>query len=134
MENAVFHLSFIFLLFPSLVDSTPPVVTCPGDISQTVPFGTPSRQITFAFPTATDNSGSASLVDASHQSGSLFPVGTTTVTYTFTDPTGNQNSCSFTITVTSGMFIHLLTHFYIVHEYSLIRFHRVIFPVSKLLP
>ncbi len=36
---------------------------------------------------------------AGYESGSLFPVGTTTVSYTATDNSGNSSSCSFTVTV-----------------------------------
>ena len=36
---------------------------------------------------------------STHNSGDVFPVGTTTVTYTATDIHGNTQTCSFTVTV-----------------------------------
>ncbi|XP_063951080.1 mucin-17-like isoform X2 [Lytechinus pictus] len=81
------------------VDNIPPVVNCPPDVTQTVELGTPSRQVFFDTPTVSDNSGSFSLVQASHQSGNSFTTGATIVTYTYTDGSGNTASCSFRITI-----------------------------------
>ncbi|MGB1205030.1 MAG: HYR domain-containing protein, partial [Chitinophagales bacterium] len=38
-------------------------------------------------------------ITSTHNSGDIFPLGTTTVTYTVTDAAGNSNTCSFTVTV-----------------------------------
>nr|XP_054770576.1 hyalin-like [Lytechinus pictus] len=81
------------------VDNIPPVVNCPPDVTQTVELGTSSRQVFFDTPTVSDNSGSFSLVQASHQSGNSFTTGATIVTYTYTDGSGNTASCSFRITI-----------------------------------
>ena len=78
---------------------------CQQDITQTIELGTPPIQVFFDSPTVTDNSGSFSLVQASHQSGNTFTAGTTTVTYIYTDGTGNTASCSFQVTIVAGMSI-----------------------------
>nr|XP_054770575.1 hyalin-like [Lytechinus pictus] len=80
-------------------DNIPPVVICPADVTQTVELGTSSRQVFFDVPNVSDNSGSFSLVQASHQSGNSFTTGTTTVTYTYADGSGNTASCSFVINI-----------------------------------
>src|SRR5690606_22658722 len=53
--------------------------------------------VTWTAPTASDNC-SVSL-SSSHNSGDVFPLGTTTVTYTATDGAGNTATCSFDVTV-----------------------------------
>ncbi|WP_405198558.1 tandem-95 repeat protein [Christiangramia sp. LLG6405-1] len=56
--------------------------------------------VTYEAPTATDNCELAevTLTDGM-ESGSEFPIGTTTVTYTATDNAGNTSNSSFTVTV-----------------------------------
>ena len=78
-------------------DTTPPVVTVPGNI----PTGATSSAgavVTFSASAAdlVDGSVSPSCVPAS---GSTFPFGPTTVTCTATDTHGNQSSASFNVTV-----------------------------------
>ena len=85
-----------------LVDTTPPVVTCPADIIHTVELGTTSVAVTFPDPTVTDNSGSVALLSVSPSSGSAFSVGITNVTFVFADGSGNTGSCTFTISVFTG--------------------------------
>jgi hypothetical protein len=77
------------------VDTTPPTVTCPNDITVDSPNGTP-MSVPYAV-TCLDNCGIRSL-DCT-PSGSTFPCGTTTVTCTCTDNAGLQGRCSFHITV-----------------------------------
>lgn len=78
-------------------DTQKPVfVNCPGNIS------TCDGVATWTTPTATDNSGSVTIVRTDSNpnlvSGSTFPQGVTTITYTATDPSGNVATCSFTVT------------------------------------
>ncbi|MGB6037255.1 MAG: HYR domain-containing protein, partial [Cryomorphaceae bacterium] len=80
----------------TVVDNEPPAITCPGDITQTADAGECAAIVTFA-ATATDNCGAT--VTYSQNSGTSFPVGTTTVTATATDAAGNTESCSFTVTI-----------------------------------
>lgn len=79
-------------------DDTLPSVTCPPDASAMTmdPAGV---AVTFAPPTASDNSGMVT-VTADHPSGAVFPIGTTRVTATATDGANNARSCSFMVTVT----------------------------------
>jgi predicted outer membrane repeat protein len=78
-------------------DTTPPIVTCPADITleATCPAGA----------AASFEAAAADLVDTqpvityNSPPGSMFPLGKTSVTCTATDDSGNKASCSFTITV-----------------------------------
>jgi gliding motility-associated-like protein len=84
----------------TVVDAEQPVVAnCPSDISIPAENGICGATATWTAPTFTDNCG-AVVVDASHASGDLFPVGTTEVIYTATDATGNITICTFEVTVT----------------------------------
>lgn len=80
-------------------DHENPTITCPANqtVSPTSPAGAP---VTYTPPVGTDNCpGATTARTAGPQSGSTFPIGTTTVTYTVTDASGNTASCSFTVTV-----------------------------------
>jgi len=80
------------------IDTTPPQITCPGDITQDNAPGQCNAVVTWPAPTATDNTGVAS-VSCDPTSGSTFPVGVTTVTCTAADLAGNTAQCSFNVTV-----------------------------------
>ncbi|MGD0196567.1 MAG: HYR domain-containing protein [Solirubrobacteraceae bacterium] len=82
----------------SVVDTTPPVILAPADITAAA-----------TGPLGADVSYSASYSDAystitasgcTPPSGSAFPIGTTTVTCSATDKAGNTTSKTFTVTVT----------------------------------
>jgi uncharacterized protein (TIGR03382 family) len=79
-------------------DTTPPALACGADLvaEATVRTGT---SVDFALPTATDAVTAAPVLTASHESGSLFPLGTTRVTVTASDAAGNSTMCAFTVTV-----------------------------------
>ncbi len=80
-----------------LQDTTPPVVSCPGDLS----FETTNqagRVVTFA-TSARDACDPNPTVVVSHPSGSRFVPGLTVVTVTATDASGNSAACSFAVTV-----------------------------------
>jgi gliding motility-associated-like protein len=80
----------------ALDDTTPPVITCPGDISQCDPV------VFWTAPIGTDNCAGVNTAqtDATGlSSGSTFPVGTTTIEYTATDGAGNTTICTFDVTV-----------------------------------
>ncbi|WP_226742892.1 HYR domain-containing protein [Polaribacter gangjinensis] len=80
-------------------DTEKPVISgMPSNITQNNDLGACGATVTWTLPTATDNSGIATFV-SSHQSGDVFPVGTTTVTYTATDIHGNVITSSFTVTI-----------------------------------
>ncbi len=78
-------------------DNTAPVITCPGNITQSNDLGLCSAVVSY-IATATDDC-SVSGISYSPASGSTFAVGTTTVTATATDGSGNASSCTFTVTV-----------------------------------
>ena len=77
--------------------TVPTIVTCPQDI---VVGSTSTSGMVVNFPNvvATDDCGVAS-VTYSRQSGSVFPLGTTTVVVTVTDACGNSNTCFFSVQV-----------------------------------
>jgi hypothetical protein len=81
------------------LDSTPPSITCPANI--TVEASCPTGAIaTYTAPVGTDNCpGVTTTRTAGLASGAVFPIGNTTVTYTATDSSGSSTSCSFTVTV-----------------------------------
>ena len=80
----------------TVVDTTPPEITCPAILVANTAVGCASN-VAFSV-TASDNSGSAS-VRCVPPSGSAFPAGATVVTCTATDTAGNSNVCAFTVTV-----------------------------------
>lgn len=96
----------------SILDTTPPVITCPGNITVTS-TETSSGYSTvngLEWLTATDAcgvssiqysvSGATSATGFEDASGTMFNEGLSTVIYTARDECGNSSSCSFTVTVT----------------------------------
>jgi HYR domain-containing protein len=81
----------------TVIDNTPPSISCPGNITVNAISGTCAAPASFT-ATATDNC-SVPTVTTDHLSGSSFPVGTTTVHATAIDAAGNSSTCSFTVTV-----------------------------------
>lgn len=81
----------------TVIDNTPPSISCPGNIVVNAVPGTCAAAVSFSV-TAADNCSSPTVV-TSPASGSVFPVGNTTVLATATDAAGNTNTCSFTVTV-----------------------------------
>jgi hypothetical protein len=81
-------------------DAVAPVfANCPNNISATTSGA--DAAATWTPPTATDNCTTTPTVTSSHNSGAIFPIGTTTVTYTATDAKNNRSTCVFTVTVTN---------------------------------
>ena len=78
-------------------DNTPPVLSCPADITAEATSGS-GALVSYPPATATD-AVSTPIVIYSVPSGSLFPLGMTTVTVTATDTAGNASTCSFDVTV-----------------------------------
>ncbi|HWS56805.1 MAG TPA: PxKF domain-containing protein [Pyrinomonadaceae bacterium] len=84
----------------NVVDTTPPTIACPPDITVYLPLNSPAVSMPVSFAvTAGDSCDSTPSVALSHAPGSIFPVGTTTVTATATDDAGNSASCAFNVTV-----------------------------------
>jgi hypothetical protein len=79
------------------VDTTPPIMACPADI--TVPCaGSTGAGISFA-ATATDVCDAAPQVSCHPPPDSIFPLGATTVSCVALDASGNRSECRFTVTV-----------------------------------
>jgi uncharacterized delta-60 repeat protein len=79
------------------LDSTPPTISCPANITVTAGPGRRAEIVNFA-PTAGDNCSPVT-VRCNPPSGSSFPIGTTPVSCSATDSSNNSASCSFTVTV-----------------------------------
>lgn len=84
------------------MDSIPPVVTCPPDVSSVIEIGTGPTTVSLPIPTVSDNSLMEPTLVTQSPSGNIFGVGVTPVTFTYQDLAGNVNSCTFTVTVTEG--------------------------------
>lgn len=86
----------------SVVVNTPdtiiPYTSCPLNLTITSVNGQP-RPVTYSPPEVFDNRFGAT-VTCSPQSGSSFPVGTSTVNCVATDVAGNTGGCKFNVTVT----------------------------------
>lgn len=81
----------------TLRDTTPPALTCPGTQTvQTAP-GRCDQNVAFSVG-ATDACSSATVV-CTPESGSTFPIGTTTVQCRATDACGLESTCSFAVVV-----------------------------------
>ena len=89
-----------FIVTVVLVDTTPPNVTVPGDM--TVDATSPSGAAVTFSASATDNLDGSLTPSCKPSSGEMFPFGTTTVTCSATDSHGNTGTASFTVTVVDG--------------------------------
>jgi hypothetical protein len=106
-ESAIIRISsndpavpFVDLLATGIVETTPPTITCPANVTAVAPvacLASPSAIVSFPAPVASDNCPGVT-TQCVPSSGSSVPVGTTTVTCTATDAAGNTASCSFTVT------------------------------------
>jgi HYR domain len=81
----------------NLVDTTPPVITVPGDFSVNTPD--PAGGAVTYTASASDNIDGAITPSCTPASGATFPVGTTTVTCTAKDAHGNSSQATFKVTV-----------------------------------
>ncbi|KAJ8035383.1 Hyalin [Holothuria leucospilota] len=87
-----------------VLDVVPPVVhNCDREnksLETYLPADDNQATVTWAEPTATDNSGvPVAVTKTGGGSGDLFPLGRSTVNYTFTDSSGNSNFCTFDVLV-----------------------------------
>jgi hypothetical protein len=84
----------------SATDTTPPTVTCPGNITTTTSANQCTAVVNYTTPTGSDNCTlPANPVVCSPPAGSVFSKGTTTVTCTVTDASNLTGTCAFTVTV-----------------------------------
>ncbi len=82
----------------TVVDTTPPVLNCPQDITVVSPDCQPVA-VQLPIVTATDNCDPNPMVKCTALSTALFPCGTTTITCTAVDASGNTTNCSFNVIV-----------------------------------
>ena len=83
----------------SVLDEELPIISAaPVEIALSSEPGQCSAAATWTEPTVTDNC-EVQLVETSHVSGTIFPVGTTLVTYTATDIHSNSSQHSFSVIV-----------------------------------
>ncbi|HVM49395.1 MAG TPA: HYR domain-containing protein [Candidatus Acidoferrum sp.] len=87
------------LSVPTLIDTTPPTITCSSNITVTA-FG--QCPVTVSFSVSASDNCTLSNVVATPSSGTAFPVGTNIVVVVATDAAGNTNTCSFQVTVMAG--------------------------------
>lgn len=82
------------------VDSDPPSVLCPPDITITTREGLATRPIIWGRPTVEDQQ-TVSLLEflGPGRNGSAFPIGITTASYKARDEAGNEANCTITISV-----------------------------------
>jgi len=79
-------------------NTVPSVVSCPADITITTTDNCDAIA-NWTAPTFSDTCDANPVVTSTHNSGDVFPLGTTIVTYTATDSSGNINTCSFNVMV-----------------------------------
>jgi hypothetical protein len=82
----------------TVVDTTPPTLSLPGNIS--VPAGSGSSAVVTYAASASDLVDGSVPVTCTPPSGSAFSIGTTPVSCSATDTHGNSATGSFTVTVT----------------------------------
>jgi len=85
----------------TVVDATPPELTCPGDATVATNNGCayvrPAGESTGA--TATDNCSAPTEITITSDAPGAFALGTTTVTWVATDESGNSTLCTQQVTV-----------------------------------
>jgi hypothetical protein len=90
-------------------DTENPVISCPANITVTA-SGPGGTVVNYSNPIFSDNcTGSVLSQTAGLPSGSTFPIGVTTNTFLVTDASGNTNTCSFTVTVSPSLPVHLIS-------------------------
>ena len=82
-------------------DTTKPVIiNCPTDTVVLMGEGVDGAIVSWTIPTVSDNCVTP-ILNASHNPGDFFPMGTTEVEYIASDLCGNSDTCRFLITVIS---------------------------------
>ena len=86
----------------TVVDQTPPVASCPADISVDTDLNQCSAVVDYSIE-GTDSCGSVTITQTSGLvSGSMFPIGDTVNTFEIQDECGNLSECSFVVTVVNN--------------------------------
>ena len=90
------YITTFFLIF--LFTDATIVIDVPDNQTTSTDPGLPTAIITWSEPSISGNNDDYILI-SSHNSGDVFPIGTTTVTYTATDSGGETTTASFTVLV-----------------------------------
>ena len=86
----------------TIVDQTPPVASCPADISVDTDLNQCSAVVDYSIE-GTDSCGGVTITQTSGLvSGSMFPIGDTVNTFEIQDECGNLSECSFVVTVVNN--------------------------------
>ena len=86
----------------TVVDQTPPVASCPADISVDTDLNQCSAVVDYSIE-GTDSCGGVTITQTSGLvSGSMFPIGDTVNTFEIQDECGNLSECSFVVTVVNN--------------------------------
>jgi gliding motility-associated-like protein len=86
----------------SVRDVTPPVLTCPGNITLQADVNMGCRIIAgFTTPSITDACDQNPVLTSNYLPTDTLPIGVTTIEYSAKDSGGNIGSCSFVVTVTA---------------------------------
>ncbi len=80
-------------------DVEQPTITCPADIEEDLPPGSPGQNMLFPDPVVGDNCPGVGAPSCVPASGDFFPAGQTSVLCDVIDGAGNVNSCNFLITL-----------------------------------
>jgi large repetitive protein len=84
-------------------DTEAPQISCFGNITITVPFGSGGGNVNLISATATDNCSSANIENDFNSNGGnasgFYPIGTTNVTFIASDASGNTVDCLVSVTV-----------------------------------
>ncbi|HKP12725.1 MAG TPA: HYR domain-containing protein, partial [Blastocatellia bacterium] len=83
----------------TVVDTTPPSITCPANVVQNTAPGLCSAVVNYSSPVVSDNCPGVGAPVCAPPSGSVFAKGTTTVNCSVADASGNMASCGFTVKV-----------------------------------
>ena len=84
----------------TVLDTELPSISCPSDISIEGDIGTCGAVVTYNMPVGEDNcEGIDYQIIAGYESGTSFPIGTTSVEWKVYDSSGNYAGCSFEVTV-----------------------------------
>lgn len=85
----------------TVLDTTPPLIVCPENVTGTTSREQQTSIVNYPAPTVTDNC-LASLISCNPPSGSAFPPGATFVSCLARDDAGNEASCTFAVVVGDG--------------------------------
>uniref|UniRef100_UPI00321642D8 HYR domain-containing protein n=1 Tax=uncultured Draconibacterium sp. TaxID=1573823 RepID=UPI00321642D8 len=88
----------------TVIDSIAPVISCPGDITQTADPGDCEASVSGLVVTFTDNCNGGVITNNFNTGGAdasgVYPVGITNVLFTVTDAAGNTDTCSVNVIIT----------------------------------